>query len=128
MRQIVPLLPLMLAVSLGGGSTQRALAQSVRVSPNRLEAKIAHFKEAQKHPDPVRSPHAEVVTEDGPLKGLETSTTDQFLGIPYAAAPVGNLRWEPPQPHGKWKGVFRATQFGNFCTQPDFAGGTLGSE
>ncbi len=43
---------------------------------------------------------------------------DAFLGIPYAAPPVGALRWMPPQPHSKFKGVFKANQFGNMCTQP----------
>jgi para-nitrobenzyl esterase len=89
---------------------------------------IGHLKEAHKHPAPVGSPNAAIVTEDGPLKGLETSATDAFLGIPYAKPPVGNLRWMPPQPHGKWKGVFQATQFGNFCPQPDGSGGTFGRE
>jgi hypothetical protein len=59
---------------------------------------------------------AAIVTESGPLKGIETSTEDQFLGIPYAAPPVGSLRWLPPEPHGHWQGVLHATQFGNYCT------------
>jgi len=42
-----------------------------------------------------------------------------FLGIPYAAPPVGPLRWKPPQPEAKWKGVRDATQFGDRCMQPD---------
>ena len=109
-------------------NTQSALAQSRRTFPDQLDATIGRLKEADKHPAPVGSPHAAIVTEDGPLKGLETSTTDQFLGIPYAKPPVGNLRWMPPQPHGKWKGVFQATQFGSICTQPDGSGGTLGGE
>jgi para-nitrobenzyl esterase len=83
--------------------------------------------------DPGRIPHlpgstAAIVTESGPLKGIETSIEDQFLGIPYAAPPVGNLRWVPPQPRGQWQGVLDATQFGNYCTQPDGAGGTFGDE
>lgn len=69
-----------------------------------------------------------IVTDTGPLKGLHTATTNEYLGIPYTVPPVGNLRWMPPKPHGKWQGVFQATQFGNFCVQPDGAGGTFGSE
>ncbi|MGZ6175143.1 MAG: carboxylesterase/lipase family protein [Candidatus Binataceae bacterium] len=68
-----------------------------------------------------------IVTKSGPLKGIQTPTTNEYLGIPYAVPPVGNLRWTPPQPFGKWHGVFRATQFGNFCTQPE-SGSTFGSE
>jgi len=71
---------------------------------------------------------AAIVTETGPLKGIETATQDEFLGIPYAAPPIGSLRWMPPQPHARWNGVFEATQFGNFCPQPDGVGGTLGDE
>jgi para-nitrobenzyl esterase len=68
-----------------------------------------------------------IVTDTGPLKGIETATTNQYLGIPYAVPPVGDLRWMPPVPHGKWHGVFQANQFGNVCVQPG-GGGTIGSE
>jgi para-nitrobenzyl esterase len=40
-----------------------------------------------------------------------------FLGIPYAAPPIGDLRWKPPQPVGIWRGVRKATQFGTACPQ-----------
>jgi para-nitrobenzyl esterase len=85
------------------------------------------------HQSVAKGPHlpgstAAIVTESGPLKGIETSTEDQFLGIPYAASPVGNLRWMPPQPHGPWQVVLDATQFGNYCTQPDGVGGIFGDE
>jgi hypothetical protein len=73
---------------------------------------------------------AEVIvkTEDGPVKGLATATMDEFLGVPYAAQPIGKLRWMPPQPHGKWKGVFDATLGRHSCIQSDGAGGTTGIE
>ncbi len=41
-----------------------------------------------------------------------------FVGIPYAAPPVGNLRWKPPEPAAKWKGTRDATKFGPSCLQP----------
>jgi para-nitrobenzyl esterase len=40
-----------------------------------------------------------------------------FLGIPYAAPPVGKLRWKAPQPAAKWKGVRNAKSFGAHCAQ-----------
>jgi para-nitrobenzyl esterase len=40
-----------------------------------------------------------------------------FLGIPFAAPPVGQLRWKPPQAADKWKGVHPARRFGNRCIQ-----------
>jgi para-nitrobenzyl esterase len=40
-----------------------------------------------------------------------------FKGIPYAAPPVGDLRWKAPQPVAKWEGVRKATEFGARCMQ-----------
>jgi len=48
-----------------------------------------------------------VRTVNGLVKGIITSTTRQFLGIPYAAPPVGTLRWKAPPPGRKY--VMRPT-------------------
>jgi para-nitrobenzyl esterase len=40
-----------------------------------------------------------------------------FLGIPYAEPPVGALRWRPPEPRARWRGVLDATHFGKHCPQ-----------
>jgi para-nitrobenzyl esterase len=58
-----------------------------------------------------------VATADGKLRGQEAGTTDEFLGIPYAAPPVGPLRWRAPQPAAPWAGVRPATRFGPHCPQ-----------
>ncbi len=57
---------------------------------------------------------------NGKLKG-KLSADGQvraFLGIPYAAPPVGELRWKPPQPAANWHGERMATSFGSRCMQP----------
>ena len=58
-------------------------------------------------------------TFSGPVRGSVTSAgVREFLGIPYAAPPVGNLRWRPPVPHARWFAPLEATQFANHCPQP----------
>jgi para-nitrobenzyl esterase len=42
---------------------------------------------------------------------------NEFLGIPYAAPPVGDLRWRPPQSAARWHGLRDATEFANHCPQ-----------
>jgi para-nitrobenzyl esterase len=58
-----------------------------------------------------------VYTSNGALQGFIKDNVAQFRGIPYAAPPVGNLRWRPPEPPASWSGVRDATQFGNICLQ-----------
>lgn len=56
---------------------------------------------------------------NGPVRGtISSAGIREFLGIPYAAAPVGNLRWRPPVPHAPWFSILDATQFANHCPQP----------
>ncbi len=59
-----------------------------------------------------------VSTADGAVHGKAVAATDEFLGIPYAAPPVGPLRWQPPQPAAPWQGVRAATSFAPHCPQP----------
>jgi para-nitrobenzyl esterase len=66
-----------------------------------------------------------VDTDLGPVQGESLSGYSAFLGIPYAAPPVGALRWVRPQPHAPWTAPLDATQFGSICPQPSTdAGGT----
>lgn len=54
---------------------------------------------------------------DGDLQGVGNGVARQFLGIPFAAPPIGALRWRPPAPPTPWQGVRQATAFGNACPQ-----------
>jgi para-nitrobenzyl esterase len=58
-----------------------------------------------------------VPVETGKLQGASEGGVTVFKGIPYAAPPVGDLRWEPPQPAASWSGVRLATDFGHDCMQ-----------
>lgn len=49
--------------------------------------------------------------------GAVTETVDRFYGIPYAAPPVGGLRFKPPRPPNRWTGVRNATRHGWVCPQ-----------
>jgi para-nitrobenzyl esterase len=59
----------------------------------------------------------QVKVETGKLEGKSDGTVNAYLGVPFAAPPVGNLRWKPPAPAAKWKGVRKATGFGSRCVQ-----------
>jgi para-nitrobenzyl esterase len=73
--------------------------------------------------DPLDHPFA--FTQSGFVIGTSANGVNEFLGIPYAAPPVGALRWTPPKPYGFFNDFFlQATKFGSECTQP----GPSGSE
>jgi para-nitrobenzyl esterase len=59
-----------------------------------------------------------VAAKDGVFQGVSTSTMNEFLGIRYAQAPVGDLRWKAPRRPERSAGIHDATQFGNHCPQP----------
>jgi para-nitrobenzyl esterase len=54
----------------------------------------------------------------GDLQGLAADGVGQFLGIPFAAPPVGDLRWQPPHDAPHWQQTLQATKFANTCVQP----------
>lgn len=60
-----------------------------------------------------------VKTDQGKIQGtlVNNGHARAFLGVPYAAPPVGNLRWRPPVPPAPWKGVRAATNFAPRCPQ-----------
>ena len=69
---------------------------------------------------PANAPTPTVTLTAGALAGTHFGSAQSdvaFLGVPYAAPPVGNLRWKPPQPPREWNGTRNATQFGAACPQ-----------
>jgi para-nitrobenzyl esterase len=63
---------------------------------------------------------AVVAIESGRLRGVTATGVTAFKGIPYAAPPVGQLRWRPPQPVAPWHGVRPAAEYGADCMQLPF--------
>lgn len=71
--------------------------------------------------DPVR-------IDSGLVSGVQGSTDEVrvYKGIPYAAAPVGDLRWREPRPAPHWEGVRKADEFSPVCMQNQFRRGAEG--
>jgi len=65
---------------------------------------------------------APVATEYGLLQGVAEESLTVYRGVPFAAAPVGELRWRAPQPHAKWEGIREARNFGPDPYQGDGKG------
>ena len=66
-----------------------------------------------------------VSTGQGDVSGVAEGRLHVFRGIPYAAAPVGELRWKPPQPAEGWNGVREVSAFGPACIQPPVPAASL---
>jgi len=63
-----------------------------------------------------------VMTEYGPVQGVAEPGLTVYKGIPFAAPPVGDLRWRAPQPAANWEGVRQAIDFGPDPFQGDGKG------
>ncbi|GAB3441826.1 carboxylesterase/lipase family protein [Actinophytocola sediminis] len=74
------------------------------------------------------TPDGDVVrTDTGSVRGVVNAGHREFLGIPYAAAPVGALRWRLPRPPPPWRGVRDASRPGARCAQHASVTGTPAS-
>ena len=73
---------------------------------------------------PACTPGTDVQTRDGPVCGLVANGVTSYMAIPYAAPPLGALRWRPPAAVTPWTTTLQATQAGPACPQPPFPGST----
>ncbi len=81
-------------------------------------ALIATFLAASAPAADVRPPPAPVMTSYGLVQGAAEGDLTVYRGIPFAAPPVGELRWRAPQPAPKWTGVRETTKFASDPFQP----------
>lgn len=61
-----------------------------------------------------------ITIADGALRGSSSEGVTAFMGIPFAAPPVGDLRWRAPQPVPRWQGMRDATAYAHDCMQLPF--------
>jgi para-nitrobenzyl esterase len=61
-----------------------------------------------------------IATDSGPVTGATADGVTSYKGIPYAAPPIGPLRWRAPQPPTKWTSPLAATSYGHDCMQLPF--------
>lgn len=66
---------------------------------------------------PAAAKASPVMIESGQIEGSKIGATQVFKGIPYAAPPVGPLRWRAPQSALQWRGVRKATSYSPACPQ-----------
>src|SRR5271155_4527206 len=78
-------------------------------------ALLAAGQAAAVHANPVP-----LTIAQGALAGAQEDGIDIFKNIPFAAPPVGPLRWRAPQPGPSWQGIRAADSFGATCPQPRY--------
>ena len=67
---------------------------------------------------------AVVEIDSGALRGIEEGGIHSFKGVPFAAPPIGQLRWAPPQAVATWQGERDASEHGAICVQTPFPEGS----
>ena len=85
---------------------------------------VAAFGQAQKAADPssagAATPNSGVIKiVQGEVQGVSADGVSVFKGLPFAAPPVGDLRWRAPQAPAKWQGVRAANAFSSTCAQAE---------
>src|SRR5690349_12172811 len=111
------MLPRMRFARLLSGLATAFCVSVLSAAPFAADAGTALRQSASK-PKPSASTAPRVTTKSGPIEGTtESDGLRVFKGIPFAAPPVGKLRWQPPQAVEKWTAPRAATTFGDQCMQ-----------
>ena len=87
------------------------LSKMIAASAFTMAAFSAQAESVYSQPRPI------LETKNGKLQGVETQGMVVYRNIPYAAPPVGDLRWRPPQAPQSWVGIRDASRFGPACMQ-----------
>ncbi|NNC10298.1 carboxylesterase family protein [Planctomonas sp. JC2975] len=102
------------AVSMPGARRRIALVLAVLAA---VIAALAVAGPASAHAAGATSAPLTVTTDAGALHGVGTGGVREFRGVPYAAPPTGDLRWQAPQPVAHWWGVRDASTYSPVCPQ-----------
>jgi para-nitrobenzyl esterase len=113
------ILVILAAIALGAAAAVAPVLDGGAAAQARAQAR------AQAGSPPPCSPGTLVQTGDGPVCGVTANGQTDYLDIPFAAPPVGRLRWMPPQPVRPWTATYQATQRGPGCLSPGFPAGTV---
>ena len=96
-----------------------AVSRATRVLACALAAAAAATRSWHRR---ARASACVVKVDTGELQGVIDDGVVSYKGIPFAAPPVGDLRWRPPQPAARWTGVRQAAEYGANCMQGRFGG------
>ena len=97
------------------------ISTAVSQAPTRLACLVVSLAAVAGFGTSARAQAPAIVkVETGELQGVVADGVASYKGIPFAAPPVGELRWRPPQPAAPWTGVRQATEFGADCMQGRF--------
>jgi para-nitrobenzyl esterase len=111
-------LPLLVEMGREGGDMKKHICTwfaTVAFCPSLVVALV--FAPAASAQVTSNSVACQVAIDSGIVAGVQGGDNCVYKGIPYAAAPVGSLRWQPPAPVVPWSGVRSAANFGNICPQ-----------
>ena len=109
---------LLLGLSLLGGCSSTPDTTSIDMTSTSLADMTAAPADLSRSANSL-----EVMTDKGVVIGKNEQLSRAFLGIPYAAPPIGDLRWRSPQPAAAWTSARDAKAYGPICPQFDLLGG-----